>query len=88
MEVNRVFRQSLRSEPPGNFATQDCAHHAIGVADRKCRLDLFPTLQGRRSQVKQHLVVERVLQPVILRDLTVLANVRANIRLIENRRII
>ena len=86
--MNRVFRQAVRSEPPSDFAAQDRAHHTIGIADRQGRFDFLPAFQGGGSQVEEHLVVERVLQPMILRDLAVTTDFRANLWLIENRRVV
>src|SRR5437899_3806402 len=88
MEVNRVFRKSLRSKPPGHLTAEDGADDAIGIAYIQSSFDLFPPLQSRRGQIEQNLIIERVFKPVVLRNLTVASDVRANLRPIENRRVV
>src|SRR5438094_9552847 len=88
MEVNRVLRKSLRSKPPGHLAAEDGADDAIGIAYIQSSFDLFPPLQSRRGQIEQNLIIERVFKPVVLRNLTVASDVRANLRPIENRRVV
>src|ERR1044071_1386531 len=85
MEMNRVFGQSLRPETSGHLASKDSSHNAIGVSNRQCRLDLFTLFQRWRSQIQQHLIIERILQAVILRNLAVASHVSRDFWLVKNR---
>src|SRR5919198_3350195 len=88
MQVDGVLRQPFRSKTPSDCAAQNRAGHTVNVANRQRRLDLFPTLQRRFCQVEEDLRIERFLDTVILRDLTVTADLRPNLRLVEESRVI
>src|SRR5215510_9491964 len=42
VEMNGVFRQTLRSKPSGNFTAKNRPDHAIGIADVQRRFDFLP----------------------------------------------
>ena len=88
MEMNRIFRQTLRPISARHFAAENRADDAVGIANIELGFDFFLALQRRRRQIEQHLIIERILQTMILRDLAVAADFRANFRLIENRRVV
>ncbi len=85
MKVNRTFRQPFWSEFPCDFTPENGAHHTVGVANRQRRFDFFSAFERRCGKIKERLVVERILQPMILGDLAVATNVVTDFRLIQNR---
>ena len=54
----------------------------------KLGLDLFSAFQSRLGQIEQHLIIERVFQAMILRNLAVPSNLGSNLRLVEDRRVV
>ena len=50
--------------------------------------DFFSAFQSRRSKIEQHLVIERVFQTMILRDLAITSDLGTSLGLIENRRVV
>src|SRR2546422_10868621 len=88
MKVDGVFRQPFRSKTPSDLTAQNSADYTVGVVDRQRGFDLFPTLQGRFGEVEEYLVIQRFLEPMVLRGLAVTTNLRANLRLVEDSRAI
>src|SRR5439155_744872 len=55
-------------EAAGQLASGHGADHAVGVADRQRRPHRLALLQRRPGQLEQRVAVERLVQPVVLRD--------------------
>src|SRR5688500_20348755 len=88
MKMYGVFGQTLRTVTPRHLAAENRADDAIGIADIELCFDFFLALQRWRRQVEQHLIIERVLQTVVLRNLAVTPDLRSNLWLVENRGIV
>ncbi len=88
MKVDSVFGQALRTIAARYLAAENSPDHAIGVSDVQLRFDLFFAFQSRRGEIEQHLVIERVLQAMVLRDLAVASHFRPDLWLVEYRRVI
>src|SRR5438105_7171744 len=82
--MNGVCRQSLWAKTPRQFTAQNRPDHTIGVADGQGRLYWLAVRQGRLGEVKECLVIERIFQPMILRNLAIPAHLRPGGRLVEN----
>ena len=67
------------------FATEDRADCAVCIVDRQLDIDLLSALQ-RRSAELQQLLVQRLVEPVVLRRNTVRGDLRADFRAVEDRR--
>ena len=89
MEVNRVFRQALAAR---SAASPRCPRIVpttrLVLRIGSVALTFSPRSSAGARKVKQHLVVQRVLQPMVLRNLAIAANIRTDFGLVKDCRVI
>src|SRR5256885_5225405 len=83
-DLNCVFGQSLGAKTPSQLAAYQSPNDAIDVANVKLSADLFFAFEGRLANFEKGRVIEGLVQPVVLRNLTIAADLRADRRLIKN----